>query len=312
MRFGAALLQDPSLRCALQRMQALFARKNAGNRPLAQDQDRLSLALFLAALIHAVMIFGVSFNSPDRRHEREPLEITLTHTPAQEAPKQADFLAPDNQIGGGKGKTKATPQTQAAPPAGGQPESGEAATETVASPQEPVLSHPKAPHKAAAAPAKEQRRHVEAEPKIDMAAVQQQISEFSAEFVKTQEKYAKQTKILYINSVSAHKYAAAAYEKDWQDKIERVGNLNYPDEARRKSLTGSLLLSVSIAKDGSVRSIKVRQSSGHAVLDDAAKRIVQLAAPFSPFPAGLSEEADVLVITRTWKFFSDSHLSTAP
>lgn len=287
------------------------------------SSDRLSLALFLAALVHAVVILGVSFSPPDRPREREALEITLSHAPSRQAPQQADFLAPENQVGGGEGETKAEPQAQAAPalPSGGQPQAGEAETEQPPpSRRQPVLAQPKAaPHKIATAPAKdskssgaEKQRRSETPRSIDLAAVQRQISDFSNEFVQAQEKYAKQSKVLYVNSVSAHKYAAAAYEKAWQDKIERVGNLNYPDEARRKSLSGGLLLSVGINKDGSIHSIKVRQSSGHAVLDDAAKRIVELASPFSPFPAGLREEADVLVITRTWKFFSDSHLSTAP
>ncbi|BBL69431.1 transporter TonB [Methylogaea oryzae] len=278
--------------------------------------DRLSLALFLAALLHAVVILGVSFSAPDRPREREPLEITLSHLPSKQAPKKADYLAPENQVGGGEGKTKAAPQVEAAPslPSGGQPQAGEADTDQPApSQQQPLLTQSKsAHHKIAAAPAKDKRRRNEAPQSIDLAAVQRQISEFSNEFVQAQEQYAKQSKILYVNSVSAHKYAAAAYEKAWQDKIERVGNLNYPDEARRQSLSGSLLLSVGINKDGTIHSIKVRQSSGHVVLDDAAKRIVELAAPFAPFPAGLREEADVLVITRTWKFFSDSHLSTGP
>lgn len=266
--------------------------------PLA-TYDRLSVALLIAMLVHAIVIFGVNFSAPDRTQQRTPLEITLSHTPSLQAPKHADYLAPDNQLGGGQGKVKAIPQAKP-----------RAAVEAVAS--NPATTHVKPQAKIAPIPVRQESPHISPATKIDLAAVQQQISDYSAEFVQAQQQYARQSKTLYINSVSTHKYAAAAYEKAWQDKIERIGNLNYPEEARRHNLTGSLLLSVAISKDGSIQKIKVRQTSGHEVLDEAAKRIVELSAPFAPFPPGLSEEAEVLVITRTWKFFSDSHLSTAP
>jgi protein TonB len=116
----------------------------------------------------------------------------------------------------------------------------------------------------------------------------------------------------YVQQVKTHRYAADAYEKAWQDKVERVGNLNYPEEARRKNLSGGLLLAVGVNADGSLHGINVATSSGHAELDEAAARIVRLAAPFAPFPSQLKADYDVLVITRTWRFFTDHHLSTAP
>ena len=129
---------------------------------------------------------------------------------------------------------------------------------------------------------------------------------------RRQEEAAKRKKIVYVDSVSANKYKAASYEKAWQEKVERIGNLNYPDEARKQDLSGALLLSVGINSDGSIYGIKVRRSSGYQALDDAAIRIVRLSAPFAPFPEGLREEAEVLVITRTWKFFNDYSLATSP
>ena len=138
----------------------------------------------------------------------------------------------------------------------------------------------------------------------------QQIAEVTTEFNKSRELQAKQQRIVYINSVNAHKYNAAAYESDWQDKVERIGNLNYPDEARKQNLTGSLLLAVGINADGSIYSIKVRQSSGEPVLDEAAEHIVRMAAPFAAFPPELREEADVLVITRTWRFSVGNRIDT--
>lgn len=279
--------------------------------------DRFTLALCVAAALHALFILGVSFELPKPSSERPALDVTLVRNPAKQAPEKADFLAPDDQIGGGLAEKKTDIGAEPSPPP---------LEEVAPSPLNPDIPAPSEPVKAKPIIAQKiprivassrwsdpaEKKAAEPRPKLDMNALQEQIAEFSAEYVQAQEKQARRTRNLYINSVSAHRHVAAAYEKAWQEKIERIGNLNYPDEARRKNLAGSLLLSVSLNRDGTVRDIRVRQSSGFEVLDDAAIRIVRLAAPFAPFPAELREEADVLVINRTWKFFSDSHLATAP
>jgi protein TonB len=105
-------------------------------------------------------------------------------------------------------------------------------------------------------------------------------------------------------------YRFARYVEDWRAKIERVGNLNYPDEARRQRVYGALLLTVSIRRDGTVDSIEVNRSSGFRVLDQAAVRIVELAAPFAPFPPDIARDTDVLSITRTWSFTSGDQFQT--
>lgn len=106
-------------------------------------------------------------------------------------------------------------------------------------------------------------------------------------------------------SASTKESKYALYMKLWSKKVERVGNLNYPEVAREKKLSGNLRLDVAINKDGSVNNITVTKSSGHQVLDNAAIRIVKFAAPYEPFPDEISEEVDVLHIVRTWRF-SDS------
>ena len=92
--------------------------------------------------------------------------------------------------------------------------------------------------------------------------------------------------------------------------MERIGNLNYPDEAKRQRLYGNLILHVAVKKDGSVEQVRVLHSSGHKLLDDAAIRIVRLAAPYSPFPQEIREETDVLDITRTWQFLRSNTLDS--
>ncbi|MCC7414034.1 MAG: energy transducer TonB, partial [Gammaproteobacteria bacterium] len=110
-------------------------------------------------------------------------------------------------------------------------------------------------------------------------------------------------------SASTREYRYAAYMESWRAKVERVGNLNYPDEARRMHLSGNLILEVVIKPDGSVKEMIVRRSSGHQLLDDAAQRIVELASPFAPFPIDIAKDVDLLHVTRTWQFLDSDRFS---
>jgi protein TonB len=109
-------------------------------------------------------------------------------------------------------------------------------------------------------------------------------------------------------STSTREYRYAAYMEAWRRKVERIGNLNYPEEARRQGLYGSLILHVAVRADGSLEGVRVVRSSGKKVLDEAAVRIVELAAPFAPFPPDIRDETDVLDITRTWLFQRNNRL----
>jgi protein TonB len=105
-------------------------------------------------------------------------------------------------------------------------------------------------------------------------------------------------------------YRYAQYVEDWRSKVERIGNLNYPEIARRQKIFGKLTLTVSIRADGSVESIEVNRPSGQRILDASAVRIVKLAAPYAPFPPDIRKELDVLSITRTWIFTSTDRLES--
>jgi protein TonB len=123
------------------------------------------------------------------------------------------------------------------------------------------------------------------------------------------EEYNKRPRVKPILSTRAEEYRFAQYEDAWRIKVERVGTLNYPRAARGK-LSGSLMLTVVINKDGSVARVEIDRPSGHRVLDEAAKRIVILAAPFAEFPADIRREWDQISITRTFIFTSSNQLET--
>jgi protein TonB len=136
-----------------------------------------------------------------------------------------------------------------------------------------------------------------------------EVAEITAQLDKKVTAYAQRERRRAI-SASTQEYRYAAYLDAWRLKVERIGNLNYPEEAKRRKLYGNLVLQVAVRSDGSVEQIRVVHSSGSSVLDDAAVRIVHLAAPFAAFPADIRAETDVLDITRTWQFLNSNRLSS--
>ena len=134
------------------------------------------------------------------------------------------------------------------------------------------------------------------------------IAALSAEIDRKLRAYAERPRRKWI-SARTREHKLAAYMDAWRRKVERIGNLNYPDEAARRGLSGNLLLEVAIKSDGTVEEIVLRRSSGERVLDEAAIRIVKLAAPFSKFSESIGEEVDILHIERTWIFLSDNRFT---
>ncbi len=130
------------------------------------------------------------------------------------------------------------------------------------------------------------------------------IASLSAEIRRKLEAKAQRPRRKFI-SATTKEYNYAAYMEAWRSKVERVGNLNYPEQARQQGLSGSLVLDVALNADGSINEITIRRSSGEKILDDAAVRIVELAAPYAPFPQNIKDETDILHIMRTWQFINN-------
>jgi len=155
-------------------------------------------------------------------------------------------------------------------------------------------------------PVPEKQREPEASELISRSM---EIANLSAEIKHSMEDYAQRPRHHYI-SANTREFRDAAYLEAWRQKIERIGNLNYPEQAKRQHLSGNLILDVALNPDGSTQEITIRQSSGSKILDDAAIRIVRLAAPFAPFPEDMRKDIDVLHITRTWQFLSNNRFSS--
>lgn len=144
---------------------------------------------------------------------------------------------------------------------------------------------------------------------LSAASLQQQISE-QAVATTQQAVAAPQIKTKSVNQVSANKYVAAEYLHDWEAKVAGVGNRNYPEAATKPGFSATLTMDVGIDIDGNIDSIRITHSSGNPELDEAAKKIVRMSAPFPPLPMALRNQLDILKITRVWKFTDESGLVT--
>lgn len=175
------------------------------------------------------------------------------------------------------------------------------------------------PEPDAAPPAKDQQQEaeIEPEPELEMAAPETpaptlrgtnliarslEIARLESELAAQQAIFAERPRVRRISSNAVMTTEEALYLRQWEERVERIGNLNYPEEARRQNLGGRLRLLVVINADGSIREAQLMTSSGHRLLDDAAIRILNLASPFAPLPDSVRAEADVLEIIRTWQF----------
>ena len=296
----------------------------AENRPVITPIDRFGLALCLAIISHAIVVLGVTFTKEDILPPRyDSMDIILVQQ-SSEAPDEAKRLAQANLEGGGDTDEDITPATplpspfpdntadltpppatqqreQASPDPGkvlltSTTEASEITTaQTNSSTNDPVES---------TEIIEEPQHRKELPTATALLTNSLKMAALSAEIDRKLEMRSQRPKRKYI-SASTHEFKYAAYMEAWRAKVERIGNLNYPDAARRQNLSGSLILDVALNKDGSINDIIVRKSSGHKMLDDAAIRIVNLAAPFAAFPENIRSETDILHITRTWQFINN-------
>ncbi|MBV4505283.1 MULTISPECIES: energy transducer TonB [Pseudomonas] len=285
--------------------------------PRVRPVDRLGFTLFLAALVHLALILGVGFTVVKPADIRHTMDITLATFKSEKAPEKADFQAQENQQGSGTLEKKAVPKTtevapfqdskinKITPPPAAKPETPPAPAKSVVATQAPKTQKVEPKPKES----KPQPKPEAKVPDFDSSQLSSQIASLEAELSHEQQLYAKRPRIHRLNAASTLRDKGAWYKEEWRKKVERIGNLNYPEEARRQQMYGSLRMMVSINRDGSLYEVLVLESSGQPVLDQAAQRIVRLAAPFAPFTGDLAE-FDRLEIIRTWRFARGDKLSS--
>ncbi len=307
-------------------------------RPTVGALDRFGFTLFIAVALHAIALLGVGFESEKPPKLAQTLEVTLAQFKSEEAPEKADFIAQDNQQGSGESEVKKKPTTTNKAVFHAN-ETREVAAQKIPSPKAAVDPKPTirpvpqtAPNpkpaettlskqvsnqqKAVVTNAQESPQKIQQKSQVadasppkptlgqssSLLARSLEIASLEAKIDTQRQTLANKPRVRRLYSASTRQSYDAAYLNGWTRKVERIGNLNYPEEAHRRKLYGQLRLLVVIEPDGKLNRVEVLKSSGHSVLDDAAKRIVYLSAPFEAFPPEMRKRADLIEIIRTWRF----------
>lgn len=300
----------------------------------APGMDRLGFYAFLALALHGLILLGIGFQLPTRTPPQHTLDITLAQEIYEKPPEQVDFLAQAHQQGSGESEEAFIPSTPEEAPVAAETPSQPAAEPQVQPVAEAEVIPPAPSPEVAAEPEPAPAVQTGAQAQVTTQAPQprqapkqtqqkpssppppattgsasslfarsMEMASLQAQLEMEQQALARKPRVRRLtSSPSTMAQDDAIYLDNWRRHIEAVGNLNYPAEARQQNINGSLRLLVAIRPDGSVENIEILQSSGHAVLDNAAIRIVQLAAPFQPFTNEMRRTTDVLEIIRTWKF----------
>lgn len=279
--------------------------------PGLAHHDRLGVSLFASILAHMVLILATAFVVPQlkRTNALPTLEITLVQTASVRAPDKAEFLAQVNQDGGGESDRadiarnplpvreigdRRVPLFRSAPQTANR--SSREVTDVLS-----LHSDTKIRARDAKPTKKEERDTPLQLGLMSPDELRSERARLNAEISRSWQEYQQRPRRKFLNA-RTQEYRYAAYLEAWRAKVERIGNLNYPEEAKRRRVNGSLVLDVVLHNDGSIKEIVVIRPSGHKLLDDAAVRIVKLASPFAAFPPDIRSETDEISITRTWRF----------
>ncbi|MGD8476088.1 MAG: TonB family protein [Burkholderiales bacterium] len=269
--------------------------------------DILPVTLAFSIVLHAFVLL-ITFTVPEAPTGKstQQLDVVLVNSQSPSRPVKADMLAQANLDGGGNTQSDLTAKSNLPALADMQPTDAlelssrrveqleQQAARLLAAAGDKAVVDPTPEPVAEARQQNDAQEQVAQQRRLEVARLEAQIA-------KEWQAYQKLPRRKFIGA-RAESVVYAEYVEKWRQRIETVGTQNYPEEARRQRIFGSLLLTVSIKADGSVEKVEVDRSSGHTILDRAARQIVELAGPFAPFPAAIRNEYDILSITRQWSF----------
>lgn len=282
--------------------------------PLA---NRLSVAMAVSLLLHLTLLFGVAFQFPQPNFDKiaTSLEVVLVNNKTQTQPAKTELLAQDNLDGGGNTDDDRRAKTPFPVLPKSKPLTDDRTTqqkikqlELEAQELMTVLDNTQQIQQPSAQNNETEKKLITMDA-ADLLQRSLDIARLSAQIDQDHDNYQKRPKRKFVGA-RTREYRFARYVEDWRIKVERIGNLNYPEAARKGKLYGNLQLTVSIRADGSLESIEINRSSGEKILDEAAINIVKLSGQggFAPFPPNISEDTDILHITRTWVFAPSDRL----
>jgi len=267
----------------------------------------MQVAIVASVALHLFVIVGLGFRLPSIPKWDAPhnvMDVVLVNAKSATRPQKADALAQANLDGGGNTDKKLRarspfPTVDERDPSR-ELKAAESRMKRLEQEAKQLMTQMKSKAQVAAIEAAPPGESKDAEAR-DLVQKSLEIARLEAQIRRDYQAYQERPKRKFVGA-RASEYRFAQYVDNWRLKIERVGNLNYPQEAKRRKLYGSLQLTVAIKADGEVEAVEINRSSGHKVLDQAAIRIVRLAAPFDRFPGNIRADTDILHITRTWTF----------
>ena len=273
----------------------------------SKQGTRMALALLASAAVHGMVLSTqfVHVNTHLFEDPNLPMEVVLVNAKTAESPLNPDALGQVNLAGGGN--TDEDRRLKSPLPASDRSQTGDeeaalqAKVATLEKQAKTLLSQLKTDNQLQNTPPSPTAPPQPAVDATQLDAQAREMAQLQARISQQWDEYQKRPKRAFVGA-NVREYAFARYVEDWVTKVERIGNVNYPEAARRQGIYGSLRLTVSIYSDGRIESVDIDRSSGSKILDTAAIKIVQLAAPYAPFPDDMRKKADILSITRTWTF----------
>jgi len=280
-------------------------------RSLDPPQRHLTLALGVSLFLHAILL-SIHFKLPEAldRAREQALDVILVNSKHASKPEKAQAKAQANLDAGGNTEAPLRAKTPLPPTREARP-----GTDILAA-QQRIVQLEKQQREMMTRPGTERTVRTDGDPLPrapdveisgrDLVTSAKAMLRMEAEIARSVEEYNQRPKRKFIGA-RVEEYRFAQYVEDWRQKVERVGNLNYPPAAKGR-LYGNLVLTVAIRNDGSLERIELNRGSGHKLLDEAAQRIVRLAAPYAGFPEAIRRDTDIIEITRTWSFTGSDQL----
>lgn len=282
------------------------------------SRERFRFMIFLSACAHALLVLGVGFTYLTDANDESSIEVTLAQYRSQIQPDDADFIAQENQTGSGSQDETTVPsspfisdlndadinEVRPAPEAHVLNETPEQPNLTALS----SINTEQAVAQQRDMPEQEEKQALSEQSSSEEISLA--IASLQAQLDLQQQALARQPRKYTLSSASARKSHEASYLDSWRRRVEAVGNINYPIKARQQQVYGNVRMLISLNASGQISETRIIQSSGESLLDQAAFDIVNLAAPFEPFPEELKAEADILEIVRTFRFHEGNTLSS--
>ena len=285
------------------------------------NKDLLSVTAFFSALLHAVVILGISFQLPDIaaiKNTDNTLDVVLVNQSNNLVPEEAETISTNSNLGGGEGEEEATSPLSYKPINSSPVES----IKLTADQNEVSTLAPDQLISAQSAEVNIKKEQVQ-DTKLKTQDASQGSDIIST---KAQRKLERERLIAKLNqrwneyqkrpnkkylSPTTKEHKSAKYLDDWRKRVEVVGNANYPVQAKARALSGTLILTVEINRNGTINTIIVNAPSPHKLLNDAAVRFVRDASPYEAFPDDMETDVDIIVITRAFHFLRNNRLSSS-